>query len=168
MQADFSKTRLDMEEDTPRPGKAKTTAKRGPCIKFYDSARPLCLEIAASGIGLWATLLQVKDGMNCGHNEIPNDAILQPTAVVSKSLSSVEWAREILPVFFMREVCTITDYKSLMAILSKDVATLPHDLQCILLWIHWYRVCIIYMPGQTYNFQTGHSTTTMKKTKIMK
>ena len=58
------------------------------CMKFYNVLRPLYLEIDASGIGLGTGFLQVKDGMNCGHNEIPGNAKLQSAAFTRKTLSS--------------------------------------------------------------------------------
>ena len=45
-------------------------------MKFYDAARPLYLENNAFGIGLGAGLLLVRNGMNCGHDEIPDNAVL--------------------------------------------------------------------------------------------
>ena len=52
--------------------------------------RPLYLEADASWIGLRARLLEVSAGMNCGHDEIPDNVVLWPIAFVSKSFSSVE------------------------------------------------------------------------------
>ena len=48
---------------------------------------------------------------------------------------------------FAREVSIITDHKPLLAIFKKDVATLSHRIQCILLRIHQYQVRIIHKPG---------------------
>ena len=45
-------------------------------MKFYGVARHLYLETDASGISLGAGLLQVRDGINCGHDEIPDNTIL--------------------------------------------------------------------------------------------
>ena len=41
----------------------------------------------------------------------------------------------------------ITDYKLLVSMFKKDVATLSQCIQHILLKIHQYRVQIIYKPG---------------------
>ena len=60
-------------------------------MKFYDADRLLYLETDISGIGLGAGLLQVMDGMNCRQEKIPDNAILQPIAFTSKTLSSAEW-----------------------------------------------------------------------------
>ena len=56
--------------------KAKAIIKGDAYMKFYDVARPLHLETNSSGIGLGARLLQEWDGMNCGHDEIPDNTIL--------------------------------------------------------------------------------------------
>ena len=56
--------------------KAQIITKRDACMKFYDVARPLYLEIDTLGIGLGARLLQARDGMNCGHDKIPDNALL--------------------------------------------------------------------------------------------
>ena len=44
--------------------------------QFYDVARPLNLQTDASGISLGAILVQVRDGMNCMYDKIPDNAIL--------------------------------------------------------------------------------------------
>ena len=47
--------------------RTKKAAQRDACMKFYDAAVPLYLEIDASGISLGARQFQVRDYMNCGH-----------------------------------------------------------------------------------------------------
>ena len=69
--------------------RAKETIKKDAFMKFYDTSRPLYLETNASGSGLG--LLQVIDGMNCGHNKIPDNATMCPMAFTSRSLLSAEW-----------------------------------------------------------------------------
>ena len=113
-------------------------------MKFYEVVGPPYLETNAFSIGLGARLLQVSNGMNCGHDKIPDNAILCPIAFASKSLSSVEWhysnteckafriihgQERFLHYHFMEEVCVITDHKPLMVILSKAVAMLSQQLQ---------------------------------------
>ena len=142
--------------------KAKKIIKKDACLKFYDAPRPLFIETNAFGISSGTRLLQVRDDMNCRHDKIPDKGIGHPIAFTSKSLSSVEWCfsnteYEALGTLyrlgkfhhycFAREICSITDYKPLVVILSNDVATLPQQLQCIMLWICQYRVHSIYKPG---------------------
>ena len=131
-------------------------------MKFYDVARSLYLETDTSGIGLGAGLLQVRDGMNSGHDKVPDNVILCPITFTSKTLSCVEQcysntehdAMEILHGLerfhhycFAREVCIITDHMPLVAILNREVATLSQWLQHIILRIHQYSVQIIHKPG---------------------
>ena len=70
--------------------RAKKIVKKDAYMKFYVVAKPLYLDTGTSGISLGARLLQV-DGMNCGCDEIPDNAMLCPTAFASKSLLSIEW-----------------------------------------------------------------------------
>ena len=44
----------------------------------------------ASGINLWAGLLQVREGINCRYDEVPDNVILCPTAFASRTFSSAE------------------------------------------------------------------------------
>ena len=60
-------------------------------MKFYDASRPPHLETDASGVRLRARLLQIRDGMNCGHDEIPDNTMLHPIAFASKGLWSAKW-----------------------------------------------------------------------------
>ena len=171
----WSKTYKDLYK------KVKTIVKRDACIKVYDAARPLYLETDVSRIHLGARLLEVRGQMNYGHDEIPDNVMLWPIPFASKIISSAEWqysdieckASGILHWLekfhhycFMRELCIITDHKPLVAILSKDVAMLPQQLQCILLWIHQYRMCIIYKPCADLYIMDWLSNNNHKKVKI--
>ena len=103
-----------------------------------------------------------KNDMNYGCDEVPDNATLCPTALTSESLLSAEWCYsniewEAIGILhglekfhnycFAKEVCVITDHKPLVAIINKDVVTLSQHLQCIMLYIHQYRVCILYKPS---------------------
>ena len=70
---------------------SKEDSQKDTCVEFYDTARPLYLEIDASGVSLGARLLKVRDGMNYGHDEVPDNATLQQIAFTSKSLLRTEW-----------------------------------------------------------------------------
>ena len=105
---------------------------------FYDVARSLYLETDASSISLEAGLLQVKDGMNCGHNEKPDNAILQLIAFASKRLLSAEWHSSNIEceglgiLQGLENFTTSISWGPLVAILSKDVAMLSQWLQWIM------------------------------------
>ena len=70
--------------------KVKSLTKDDVCMKFYDETKPLYLETDASGIGLGATLLHMRDGVICPRNIAPDNTILRPIAFASKSLTSME------------------------------------------------------------------------------
>ena len=169
MKANISKDILDREQNVAGfvwQGK-NNSQKR--CMKLNDAARPIYPKTNAFGISLEAGLLQVIDSMNCGYDEIPDYAILHPISFDWRSVCSMEWcysnikceALKILYVWcwyfywlekfqhycFVRNVCIITDQKPLVAILSKDMATLSQWWQYIMLWIHQNRVHIIYKSG---------------------
>ena len=139
--------------------KAKSLIKADACMKFCDESKPFYLETDASGVGLGATLLQMRDGVTCQKDITPDNTILQPIAFTSKSLTSAKCRysnieREVLGILqglekfhhycFARDVNVITDHKTLVALFKKDVASLSQRIQCILLRIHQYRVRILY------------------------
>ena len=69
---------------------SKKMVKRYACMEFYDVARPLYLETDSSILVLKLDL-HVRDGINCRHDEILDNAVLLLTAFASKSSSSREW-----------------------------------------------------------------------------
>ena len=142
--------------------KAKMLIKAEMCMKFYYINKLLYLETDASGIGLGAALLQLRDDTLCQAHMVPDNTILCPITFASKSLMGAEHrysdieckALGILHGLekfhhycFGREVLMITDHKPLVSMFNKDVATLSQCIQHILLKIHQYRVQIIYKPG---------------------
>ena len=127
-------------------------------MEFYNTAIPIHLETDTSSVSFGARLLQVGDGMNCGHDKVPDNATLPPTVFVSKSLWSAEKHHrniqyETLGLVhrlekyhhycFAGKVCGIIDHKPFIAILIKDVASLS---QCVL-HMQQYGVHIIYKCG---------------------
>ena len=142
--------------------KAKSLIKAEMCMKFYDDTKPLYLETDASGIGLGAALLQLRDNTVCPKGTAPGNTILCPITFASKSLTGAKWRysnieHEVFGIlhclekfhhyFFCREVPVITDHKPLVSIFKKHVATLLQCIQHILQKIDQHRVQIIYKPG---------------------
>ena len=95
-------------------------------------------------IGLGASLLEMREGLNLLHDQVPDNASLHPIAFASKPLSSVQqWhskiEREALGILcglkefhhycFAKEVHGITDQIPLVAMMKKDVVTLSWWLQ---------------------------------------
>ena len=86
----------------------KKIIKKDACIEFYDASRPLYLETNASSVSLEAKLLQVRNGINCGCDEVSDNTTLHPVAFTSKSLFSAEWCysnkeREALGILYSLE-----------------------------------------------------------------
>ena len=65
--------------------KNKKIIRQDTCMTFYDMPRALYLETDASGVCLGDGFLQIREGKNCGHNKVPDNVTLQPTAFVSKA-----------------------------------------------------------------------------------
>ena len=59
-------------------------------MKFYDDTKPLYLETDASGIGLGAALLQLRENTGCQKDTAPDNTNLCPIAFASKSLTGAE------------------------------------------------------------------------------
>ena len=57
-------------------------------MKFYNAAIHLNLETDVSSVSLGTRLLQVRDGMNFGHDEVPDNATHCPVTFASKSILS--------------------------------------------------------------------------------
>ena len=70
--------------------KANPLIKVEMCMKFYDVTKPLHLETDASGIGLGAALLQLRDNTGCQKDSTPDNTNLHPIAFISKGLTVAE------------------------------------------------------------------------------
>ena len=70
--------------------KAKLLIKSDMCMKFYDDTKLLYLETDASRVGIGAALLQTWEGTICQKDMVPDNTILYPIALASKSLTGTE------------------------------------------------------------------------------
>ena len=70
--------------------KAQKIIKTDKCMKCCNISRCLYLETGALGVSLGARLVQVRAGMNCGHDEISDNATLHLIAFTSKILLSTK------------------------------------------------------------------------------
>ena len=69
------------------------------------------------------------------------------TAILREALGILYGLEKFHHYCFACEVHVLKDHKPLVALMGNDVASLSQCLQCIILHIHWYRVCILYKQG---------------------
>ena len=171
----WNKTYQDLYET------AEAKIKR--CMKFYDSPRALYLETDVSRNGLKARLLQIKDDMSCGCNEISDNIIMWPTEFKGKTLSGAEWhysnieCKNIENSTWAREIPPLPLYESSMhhhrsqasggyteqrcGIAIKAVIMHPH--------INTPVECTSHITlTQIYTLQTCYPATTTNKTRTRK
>jgi hypothetical protein len=132
--------------------KIKTLISSDACIQYYDVNGPVELMVDASQRGLGAALLQPDK-----HQQF------KPVAYSSKSQSPTQSRyanieRELLAVCFEidrfktylygRHFKVITDHKSLVMIVSKNLTAAPPRLQRMLLLLQGYSFTIEYRPGK--------------------
>ena len=55
-------------------------------MKLYDASRSLYLHMDALDVSIGARLLHVRDGMDCGHDKVPDNTTLCQIAFNIKSL----------------------------------------------------------------------------------
>ena len=114
-------------------------SKKDTYMKFYNENKELFLETDASGVGLGAALLQLRDNTTWQQGTPPDNTMLWPIAFASKSLTGAESRysnieHEALGIIHGlekfhhycvgRNVIIITNHKPLIAIIKKDVAIL--------------------------------------------
>ena len=131
-------------------------------LNFYDSSKPLYIEVDTSKKGIGAVMLQedsiVKNTSKC---DIPNN--LHPIFYASKTLSSTESIysnieRELLGVLFAimhfkhftygHTVYVITDHKPLISLFKKSLVDASPCLTHM--WMHLldYMLNVHYQPGE--------------------
>ena len=79
-----------MEQFILKPGRGKTITKKNATMAFYNEEEQLYLETGMFGIGLGASLLQVRNIIDFPSNDTSDNATQFPVAFASKSLTSAE------------------------------------------------------------------------------
>ena len=65
------------------------------CINYYDALKSMYLVMDVFGKGLGAGLLQMRECMNCGHDEVLDDVALCPIAFTSKDVSHMNLLHQL-------------------------------------------------------------------------
>ena len=126
-------------------------------MRFYNALKLLYLETDVSGISLGAGLLQVREGINCRHYEVPDNASPHTSAFASTRLSSAELGcssiqQEALGIVHRFEkfhhYCFVITYnKPMAAMVNEEIVMLSWWWQFIMLHILQYSIHILYLPG---------------------
>ena len=131
-------------------------------LNFYDSSKPLYIEVDTSKKGIGAVMLQedsiVKNTSKC---DIPSN--LHPISYASKTLSSTESnysniEHELLGVLFAithskhftygHAVCVITDHKPLVYLFKKSLVDAIPRLTRMLMHLLDYTLNVHYQSGE--------------------
>ena len=140
-------------------------------LNFYDSNRPLYIEVDTLKKGIGAVMLQedsiVKNTSKC---DIPNN--LHPVSYASKTLSSTESnysniEHELLGVLFAithfehftygHTVFVITDHKPLVSLFKKSLVDASPHLTCMLMQLLDYMLNVHYQPGDSMHLSNAES-----------
>ena len=81
------------------------------------------------------------------HTRHYSSAECQYSNIERQALGTLHGLEKFHHYCFACEVHVITDHEPLVAIMGRDVATLSHCSQFIVLPIHQYSICILYKPG---------------------
>ena len=124
--------------------RTKSSIKKDTFMAFYSEKEQPYPETDALGVGLGASLLQVRDIMQVPKDEASDSTALWPVAFTSKSLTSTETLysnikREAPSIhhgperfhFHTNKASVVIDHKPVMAIFKKDFMGLSHRLQRI-------------------------------------
>ena len=137
--------------------KLKDIITRDSCFMYFNSSKPVTLQVDASQVGLGGVLLQED-----------NNGRQRPVAFTSKSLSPAEKRyanieREMLAVvcecikfhhyLYGRKFICQTDHKPLEDIHLKHLSDVPPRLQRLLLKLQPFDIIIKYVPVKMFQYQ---------------
>ena len=132
-------------------------------LQFYDSDKPLYIEVDTSKKGIGAVMLQqdkIMRNESKFDDEIPTN--LRPISYASKTLSLTESnyssiEHELLGLLFAvthfkhftygRPVHVITDHKPLVSLFKKSLVDASPRLTRMLIQLLDFSLCVVYQPG---------------------
>ena len=118
-----------------------------PVLKFFDSAKPVKLQVDASKGGLGACLLQ--DGHPVAYASRSLSSAEENYAQIEKELTAVVFGCEKFHCYVYGKPIDIdSDHKPLVSISRKPLVQASPRLQRLLLRLQKYDVTINYLPGK--------------------
>ena len=125
----------------------KAEISREVCLKYYDTKKPLTLEVDASQKGLGAALVQ--DGRPVAFGSKTLTDCQSRYSNIEREMLAVGWGVERYHQYlFGRDFTVVTDLKPLEVICKKSLRSAPARLQRMLMRIQDYDFTIQYRPGK--------------------
>ena len=125
----------------------KAEIKHSACLKYYDTKKPLFLDVDASLKGLGAALVQ--DGCPVAFaSKTLTDTQSRYTNIEREMLAVIWGIKQYHQYLFGRSFKVITDHKPLEAICKKPLWSTPPRLQRMLMRIQDYDYTLTYRPGR--------------------
>ena len=125
----------------------KNLVKDAPCLKYFDSTKPLAIQCDTSEKGLGAALLQ--NGLPICYASRALTDVETRYAQIEKELLAIVFALERFHQYtFARHVIVSSDHKPLESILKKPLFKAPRRLQGMLMRMQRYQVTVVYKPGK--------------------
>ena len=125
----------------------KTAVTKPICLKYYDTTKPLSLEVDASQKGLGAALVQ--DGKPIAFGSKTLTECQSRYSNIQREMLAVVWGIEGYHTYlYGRAFTVVSDHKPLEIICSKPLRSAPPRLQRMLTKIQGYDFKVIYRPGK--------------------
>ena len=127
--------------------KIKKLVTAAPCLKYFDSSKPLTIQCDSSEKGLGAALLQDNQPICYASRALTE--VETRYAQIEKELLAIVFALERFHQYtFARHVTVSSDHKPLESIIKKSLFKAPRRLQGMLMRMQKYQVTIVYKPGR--------------------
>ena len=116
-------------------------------LQYFDSTKPVTIQVDASSRGLGATLLQDKGPIEY-RSKLWTETESRYSNIEREMLAVVHGLEKFHYYVYGRRVTVETDYKPLEAIFKKHLATAPPRIARMMLRIQKYDVDIKYVQGK--------------------
>ena len=129
--------------------KLKSLVCEDTTLRYFNTKKPVTIQVDASSKGLGATLIQ-DDGPVAFASKVltPTESVMQTMRGNCSPVSLVQNISGYIIYIFGRHFMIKIDYKSLEQISIKNLADAPVHLQRMLLWLQDYDFIIKYHPGE--------------------